>query len=152
MDKLTLARAQLLHPMIRDAVIAILEDLKLPQGVQVRITQSLRTFAEQDKLYAQGRSAPGQKVTNARAGESLHNFGLAFDFVLLVNGQVSWTVDENWKKVAASFKEQGFSWGGEWKSIKDYPHLEKSFGYSWQQLLEKYRKGELISGTQYVRL
>ena len=119
MDKLTLARAQLLHPMIRDAVIAILEDLKLPQGVQVRITQSLRTFAEQDKLYAQGRSAPGQKVTNARAGESLHNFGLAFDFVLLVNGQVSWTVDENWKKVAAAFKEQGFSWGGEWKSIKD---------------------------------
>ncbi|NLR60688.1 M15 family metallopeptidase [Chitinophaga polysaccharea] len=152
MDKLTLARAQLLHPIIRDTVISTLEGLKLPPGVQVRITQSLRTFAEQDKLYAQGRSAPGQKVTNARGGESLHNFGLAFDFVLLINGQVSWTVDENWKKVAAVFKEQGFSWGGEWKSIKDYPHLEKSFGYSWQQLLDKYRKGEFISGTQYVRL
>jgi len=152
MDKITQARAALLHPAIREVVLDTLNSLKMPPGIEVRITQSLRTFSEQDKLFAQGRSAPGQKVTNARGGESLHNYGLAFDYVLIINGEVSWNVDSNWTKVAETFKKQGFSWGGEWKSIKDYPHLEKTFGYSWQQLLSKYRKGEFIEGTQYVRL
>jgi len=152
MDKITQARAALLHPAIREVVLDTLNSLKMPPGIEVRITQSLRTFSEQDKLFAQGRSAPGQKVTNARGGESLHNYGLAFDYVLIVNGEVSWKVDSNWTKVAEAFKKQGFSWGGEWKSIKDFPHLEKTYGYSWQQLLSKYRKGEFIEGTQYVRL
>ena len=46
----------------------------------------LRTFEDQDKLYAQGRTKPGQIVTNARGGDSLHNYGLAADYVL--DGQV----------------------------------------------------------------
>lgn len=152
MDKITQARADLLHPAIRQIVSNTLNNLKFPTGVEVRITQSLRTFSEQDKLFALGRTAPGQKVTNASAGQSLHNYGLAFDFVLMVNGEVSWNVDKTWKMVAEAFKKQGFTWGGEWKSIKDYPHLEKTFGYTWQQLLAKYHKGEFIEGTQYVKL
>lgn len=152
LDKVTLDRIALLHPRIRDLVRDTLSELKLPQNVQVRITQGLRTFSEQEKLFAQGRTTPGSKVTNARGGESIHNYGLAFDYVLLVNGKVSWTVDDSWKEVAATFKSKGFSWGGEWKSIKDYPHLEITYGYSWRQLLDKYNKKDFIAGTQYVNL
>ena len=154
MDKVTLDRIAFLHPHIRDTVIQTLQKLEqeLPINVQVRITQGLRTFAEQDNLFKKGRSAPGPKVTNASAGQSIHNYGLAFDYVLLIDGKVSWEVDKNWKKVASAFKAEGFSWGGEWKSLKDYPHLERTFGYTWQQLLEKYRDKDFIPGTQYVNL
>lgn len=154
MDKVTIDRIDLLHPRIRGLVEQTLTKLKvsLPGGVDVRITQGLRTFSEQDNLFKKGRSAPGPKVTNAKGGESIHNYGLAFDFVLMIDGKVSWEVDQNWKKVAQAFKDQGFTWGGEWKSIKDYPHLEITFGHTWQQLLDKYRKKDFIAGTQYVNL
>lgn len=154
MDKVTKERITLLHPKIRDVVTRTLEKLEteLPTNIDIRITQALRTFTEQDALFNKGRSTPGPKVTNARGGESIHNYGLAFDFVLLIDGKVSWEVDANWKKVATTFKAEGFTWGGEWKSIKDYPHLERTFGYSWQQLLDKYKRKDFIAGTQYVNL
>jgi peptidoglycan L-alanyl-D-glutamate endopeptidase CwlK len=154
MDKVTKDRIALLHPRIRDVVTQTLEKLstELPKNIDVRITQALRTFSEQDNLFNKGRSAPGPKVTNARGGESIHNYGLAFDYVLFIDGKISWEVDAAWKKVAAAFKAEGFTWGGEWKSIKDYPHLERTFGYSWQQLLEKYKRKDFIAGTQYVNL
>ncbi|SEW21499.1 peptidoglycan L-alanyl-D-glutamate endopeptidase CwlK [Chitinophaga sp. YR573] len=152
MEKLTLERIETLHPRVRSQVKEILEELELPDNVQVRITQALRTFKEQDGLFAQGRTKPGSKVTNAAGGESIHNYGLAFDYALLIDTKISWKVDENWKKVAQAFKAKGWTWGGEWKSIKDYPHLENTFGYTWQKLLEKYKKGDFIKGTQYVNL
>lgn len=154
MDKITKDRIAFLHPKIRDQVEqALLKiEAELPSGIQVRITQGLRTFAEQEALFSKGRTVPGKRVTNATGGQSIHNYGLALDFVLLVDGKVSWTVDENWRKVAEAFKAQGFSWGGEWKSLKDYPHLEKTFGHTWQQLLEKYQRKDFIEGTQYVKL
>jgi peptidoglycan L-alanyl-D-glutamate endopeptidase CwlK len=105
------------------------------RGVNIRITQGLRTIAEQDALYAQGRTKPGAKVTNARGGYSNHNFGVAIDFVLMASGY-NMKADANnngqadWYEVVEEAKKLGFAWGGDWVSFVDYPHFEMTFGLS----------------------
>jgi len=75
-------------------------------------------------------------VTNARGGYSNHNFGLAVDYFLVSDdgSKALWTVNNKWKRVAAIGKELGFSWGGDWSSFRDYPHLEMTGGLSTAQL------------------
>lgn len=148
-------KLQLLHPKIRQAAsIAYDESVKLtPEGVHPIITQTLRSFAESDTLYQQGRTKPGAIVTNSRAGQSYHNYGLALDFCLLIEGKLNWEVNNNWMIVVNSFKKQGFTWGGDFEGkFKDYPHLENKCGFNWRQLLLKYNNKEFINGTQYVLL
>lgn len=132
-----------LHPVVRSAATALIERChKL--NIPILITQGLRTIAEQDALYAQGRTKPGAIVTNARGGYSYHNFGLAVDFALLLpNGSsVSWDMrrDDNnnqiadWQEVVKEAKALGFEWGGDWTSFKDYPHFQMVFGLTLTQL------------------
>ena len=86
-DQKTLEKIQLLHPRLREEVTEIYEEIcKALTGKAIcRFTFTLRTFAEQDALFAQGRSKPGKIVTNAKGGMSYHNYGLAIDIVLLVD-------------------------------------------------------------------
>lgn len=159
---------ELLHPSIRSQVKNLIEkaEAKLPKCA-VRVVQGLRTFTEQTALYEQGRSLPGNRVTNAKAGQSFHNYGLAIDFALLYdmdnNGvyeKLSWDTvkdfdkdgEADWIEVVEVFEEAGYTWGGRFVSIKDNPHLEKTFGLSWKQLLARFNAGDLIAGTQYVRI
>ena len=94
-------------------------------GVTIRISQALRTWREQDALYAQGRTVPGAIRTNARGGESFHNFGLAFDIVLLDAGRVTWNAhNPGWRVAGEIGTGLELLWGGNWKSIKDMPHFE----------------------------
>jgi len=152
-DTVSIARLNLLHPLIReDAIKAYQEAVqKTPTNVHPVIVQTLRTFEEQDALYQKGRTRPGPKVTNAKPGSSFHQYGLAIDFCLQVNGELKWVVDANWMIVVDAFKKYGFEWGGDWKSFKDFPHVEKTFGYRWQDLLATYkagkREGEYVSIT-----
>lgn len=142
METTSIKRLNLLHPLIReDAIKAYkLAVAKTPVGVHPIIVQTLRTFEEQDALYQKGRTRPGPKVTNAKAGSSFHNYGLALDFCLEVNGKLKWVVDKNWLLVVECFKKYGFEWGGDWKgNFKDFPHFEKSFGYTWKELLALYK-------------
>lgn len=106
------------------------------EGIYVQISSGFRSFADQNALYAQGRTKPGNVVTNARGGYSNHNFGLAIDYFLVSDdgSKALWTVNNKWKRVAAIGKELGFSWGGDWKSFPDYPHLEMTGGLSTAQL------------------
>lgn len=106
------------------------------EGINVQITDGFRSFAEQTKLYNQGRTTPGQIVTNARAGQSNHNYGLAVDFVLLSEDgtKALYEVNSKWRRVAAIGKSLGFEWGGDWTSFKDYPHLEMMGGLSIRDL------------------
>jgi peptidoglycan L-alanyl-D-glutamate endopeptidase CwlK len=105
------------------------------EGINIIITQGLRTIEEQNELYAQGRTKPGKIVTNAKGGESYHNFGLAFDFAVLnADGSVNWKVDEKWKRVGQLGKSLGLEWGGDWKKFKDYPHFQYTFGLSLADL------------------
>lgn len=154
METKSLARLQLLHPKVRDkAIDAYNEAVKLtPVGVHPYIDQTLRTFAESDALYAQGRTKPGSIVTNAKGGASLHNYGLALDFHLQINGKDSWNVDKNWMVVVKVFQAHGFEWGGSWKSLKDYPHFQMTFGHNWRDLLAKHNAKDFIPGTTFVNL
>lgn len=155
METHSIAQLQLLHPAIRDkAIDAYNEAVKAtPAGVHTYIDQTYRTFAESDALYAQGRTAPGSIVTNAKAGQSYHNYGLALDFHLQINGVDSWNVDHNWMIVVNVFKTFGFNWGGDFAgSFKDYPHLENKLGHNWRDLLALHNAGDFIPGTTYVKL
>lgn len=154
MEQHSIAQLQLLHPSIRDkAATAYFEAVKAtPALVHPYIDQTYRTFEESAKLYTQGRTAPGEIVTQAKAGQSYHNYGLALDFHLQISGKDSWDVDHNWMVVVKIFKSHGFAWGGDWKTFKDYPHFEMRCGYTWQQLLAKHKAGDFIPGTTYVRI
>jgi peptidoglycan L-alanyl-D-glutamate endopeptidase CwlK len=145
MDTITLARIELLHPKVRveakEIYIAIYNALK--GRAAVRFTQTLRTIAEQDALYAQGRTKPGKKVTNAKGGSSYHNYGLAIDICLIIDGKdVSWDTLKDydgdkvsdWMEAVAIFKSRGWEWGGDFKSIKDAPHFQKTFGFTTTKL------------------
>lgn len=140
-----------MHPKLRDELKEqyLTINMRLPKGVRLRLTQTLRTFKEQSDLYEQGRSKPGNIVTNAKPGSSFHNYGLAFDIVILLdkdnNGtfeSVSWSLDKHWMRVVDYFKSQGWTWGGDFKSFKDNPHFEKTFGYGWRDLINKEKDGE----------
>jgi peptidoglycan L-alanyl-D-glutamate endopeptidase CwlK len=128
-----------LIPCVKAAAEALI-DRSYAAGVPIVITQGLRTIAEQDDLYAQGRTKPGAIVTNARGGYSNHNFGVAVDFALLTNDgrSVSWDTRldgdrdgiADWNEVVAIAKTLGFAWGGDWKTFLDLPHFEMTFGLS----------------------
>ena len=167
---ISLPRVIQLHPAIRQKVIdtiSNIENLYLPTTVKIRIVQGLRTIEEQNDLFAQGRTKPGSIVTNAKGGRSFHNYGLAFDFAIMYdkdgNGSfetLSWDINydfdkdgkKDWQEVVAPFKALGFTWGGDFKNIPDSPHLERTFGYSWQELYAKYTKNDFITGTKYLNL
>ena len=145
MDKITLERIKLLHPALREEAGKIYADIcaAMPAGVVCRFTHTLRTKAEQDALYELGRSKKGKIVTHKRGGHSYHNYGLAIDFVLIVNGSVSWAVDKNWLAVISIFESYGWESGHHWKFV-DSPHVEKSFGKTTAQML--------ATGKQYPDL
>jgi len=134
------ARLVGLHPVVKMAAERLVE-LTYAAGVPIVITQGYRSIAEQDALYAQGRTKPGKIVTNARGGYSNHNFGVAIDFAILLppdGKQVSWDMlrDGNangrrdWDEAVEIAKQLGFTWGGDWKSFVDTPHFEMTFGIS----------------------
>ena len=144
-----------LHPKIREAGIqAYNEAVKAtPEGVHPIITQTLRTFAESDSIYAQGRTVTGTIVSNSKAGQSYHNYGLALDFCVLVHGKMVWAQNNNWMIVVNTFKKYGFTWGGDFTgTFKDAPHLENKLGHNWRDLLVKYNNKDFIQGTEYLNI
>lgn len=92
-------------------------------GITIKIISGLRTYAEQDALYAKGRTKPGPKVTNCPGGYSNHNFGLAFD-VGVFQGTRYLGTSPAYKAVGALGCQLGLEWGGNWKTIKDEPHFQ----------------------------
>ncbi len=152
METASIGKLQLLHPKIRQSAIAAYNEAvqATPAGVHPVIDQTYRSFEESDKLYQQGRTTPGPKVTNASAGESYHNYFLAADFHLQINGKDVWDVNHDWMTVVNIFKKHGFVWGGDWNSFKDYPHFEMTLGHHWKDLLVLHNDGKFIPGTQYL--
>lgn len=153
MDQLTLTRIESAHPKIRTELKELYTECNnklLGKGVRLRFTSVLRTFVEQKNLYDSGRKFSGPIVTNAKPGQSYHNYGLAFDFCLLYdkNGdgifeEASWSLirdgdldgKADWMEVVNFFKLNGWQWGGNFVNFKDYPHFQKTFGLTWWQLM-----------------
>lgn len=100
-------------------------------GLNVLVTQTVRDREYQESLYAQGRTKPGNIVTNSKV-PTFHadSAGLAFDFCKNVKGH---EYDDNafFHKAAALAKGLGFSWGGDWKSFVDMPHIQWDNGGKW---------------------
>ncbi len=106
------------------------------QNIGIFFTQTHRTFAEQDALYAQGRTAPGNIVTNARGGWSWHNWRRAFD--IAIHDFPGDTTPDNvydgpWAKVGAIGESLGLEWGGRWKH-PDLPHFQLTKGMMLTQM------------------
>lgn len=125
-----------LDPSIRALALAFMADAKA-QGIDLAITEGYRSNQRQDQLYAQGRTAPGQRVTNARAGQSIHNHRMAFDVLpAIVKNKKNWDPSNPaWQQVGALAKKHGFEWGGNWK-MRDMPHIQAR-GAKWQDLQKR---------------
>jgi len=112
-----------LYPPFRTKALA-LQARCAALGCEYRLTSGVRTFAEQDTLYAIGRTTgtKGAFVTKARGGQSYHNYGVAVDFVRITNSSADWS-RAAYSALGAEAKALGLEWGGNWQFI-DVPHVQ----------------------------
>ena len=106
-----------------DRVMAEMEIL----GHPVRVVEGYRSFERQAELYAQGRTTPGEVVTKAKPGESLHNYGCAVDFIFRKEGYNA--TPPLWETLGTIGEKHGLEWGGRWKGFVDKPHFQMTKGY-----------------------
>jgi peptidoglycan L-alanyl-D-glutamate endopeptidase CwlK len=113
------------------------------RGIQIRLISGTRTYAEQQKLYDQGRTEPGKIVTNAKPGSSWHNHGVAFDIGVFKDGEY---VPESpaYRTVGHLGKSLGFEWGGDWASIVDEPHFQMTNGKSLAEARAMHDQGKNV--------
>lgn len=158
MDAVTISRIDKAHPRIKELLLNQYKEInkRLPKNCRLRFSHVYRSPEEQDKLFAQK-----PKVTNAKGWQSIHNYGLAFDVVMLYdkdnNGtfeSASWENDINFKKVVDYFINKGWEWGGNWKSFPDTPHFQMTFGYTAKNLKALIDKDNFIekNGIKYPLL
>jgi peptidoglycan L-alanyl-D-glutamate endopeptidase CwlK len=98
------------------------------EGIDVLITSTYRDAESQNALYAQGRTKPGKKVTNAKGGQSFHNWKCAFDFVPLVNGKAMWNDEALFTKCGEIAEDIGLEWAGRWNKFKELAHCQYTGG------------------------
>jgi peptidoglycan L-alanyl-D-glutamate endopeptidase CwlK len=128
-----------LHPKMQVLCNQFIAKCK-DDGITVIITSTYRDFESQNALYAQGRTTPGKIVTNAKAGQSFHNFRVAFDFCPTLESKAIWNDTLLFIKCGQIGKSLGLEWGGDWKTIKDLPHLQFTNGLS----LAEFQAGKTI--------
>ena len=167
MDQISLERIKTLHPKIRKEVLELYtkaNNLELGKGVRLRLSYTFRTHEEQDELF---KKRP--KVTNAKGGQSIHNFGLALDIVLMYDKdgdgkfeEVSWDTKRDgdkdgisdWLEVTKVFTSAGYTNGFITNGKKwDLPHFQKDFNLSWKDMQKKIDRKEyieeVINGYKY---
>lgn len=130
------------QPTFANCLIALKKHFA-EKGIDVRIICGTRTYAEQDELYAQGRTKPGQIVTKAKGGQSNHNFGIAVD-VGLFRGKEYLGTDPLYREIGpivAKFPQ--LEWGGAWKFV-DEPHIQYRTGLTLAQMRERVAAGKSI--------
>lgn len=115
-------------------------------GKDVRVISGTRTYAEQNLLYRKGRYGSNEpRVTNARGGQSNHNFGIAWDIGLFENGKYITAVNK-YKQLPALVMPHlpGLEWGGDWISFPDYPHYQhKAVGTTVARVREAFEDGKV---------
>jgi peptidoglycan L-alanyl-D-glutamate endopeptidase CwlK len=125
-----------LLPQVKEKAEEFLEACKA-HGIDVLVTFTYRTWKEQDELYAQGRTKPGKIVTNAKGGQSIHQFRRAFDVCPLKDGKPDWDAPEmTWKVLGAIGTSIGLEWGGGWRKFVDLPHFQYTEGLTLAQMRE----------------
>jgi hypothetical protein len=145
MNAATQKRLSLVHPELARRVTLMITALAA-RGVIIEVVQGLRTFAEQDALFAQGRTKPGQVVTRARGGRSNHNYKLAADVCPFVNGKPDWNAKPAvWEMIGEEARRAGLEWGGDWKRFTDHPHVQLPVGLSISDCHRLFRQGGLAA-------
>lgn len=129
MDAVSQARLQEVYPTLSQKITQLISQLEA-QGIECRVVQGMRSWSQQDQLYAQGRTVPGQIVTNVVGGYSYHNFGLATDIVPSQFGpgqpyNPDWNSSHpSWQRMIQLGTSLGLDSGALWRTFKDYPHFQ----------------------------
>ena len=134
-----------LHPQAQILARRFLAEAQASQqlsdaGVVARIISGTRTYQEQAALFALGRTRPGKIVTNASAGRSNHNFGIAWD-IGLFKGPNYLQESPLYSVMGALGRDLGLEWGGDWVSFVDKPHFQLITGITLAQVREKFESG-----------
>ena len=120
-------RSLIREPFASDVDVLLTAD---PALWVIDAEQGFRTFALQDALYAQGRTTPGAIVTNAKGGQSPHNYGLAVDVTLLTPRGADWNyAGPDWQRLIAAVRAAPRLHPG--AAFGDMDHIE---AVHWQQL------------------
>ena len=166
MDSITLDRIKSAHPLVREELETFYRKAnnELGKYVRLRFAYVYRSPELQHKIFNQR-----PKVTNADSWQSIHNYGLAFDIVLLLDKDKNGTFETatwetlkdfdgdkiaDWMEVVKVFKDAGWEWGGDWKSFKDRPHFQKTFGHTWRTLKKLIQTDKTITenGITYPKI
>jgi peptidoglycan LD-endopeptidase CwlK len=129
-----------LNPKVQGLARKLIETATA-QGIHVKVISGHRTYAEQNDLYAQGRTKPGPIVTKAKGGQSNHNFATAFDVGIFSADGKKYIEESNaYDEVGKIGEALGLEWGGRWTKMVDEPHFQYVEGRSMAQLKEAFDK------------
>lgn len=128
MSDLLLSRIDtgLVYPPFLARLRALLEDAE-SQEHSYWVIEGYRSYGRSDVLFAQGRTSPGKVVTNARGGQSAHNFGIAADLVrdgfMERAGLQPDYRPPSYDLLGVLAPKHGLVWGGSW-AFRDLPHVQ----------------------------
>ena len=112
-------------------------------GINAKIISGTRTYAEQNVLYRKGRFGnPGPKITNAKGGQSNHNFGIAWDIGIFTSTGGYITEGDVYDKAAEAGMTDTLEWGGDWTSFVDKPHYQVKLNLPLKLVREKFEAGD----------
>jgi peptidoglycan L-alanyl-D-glutamate endopeptidase CwlK len=105
--------------------------------IDLLVTSTYRDNESQQALYEQGRTTAGKVVTNAKAGDSWHNWRCAVDVVPMVNGKPNWDgLHPVWDKIGTLGEQAGLEWAGRWRTFKELAHFQYTGGLTLTDLKE----------------
>jgi len=122
-----------LHPKVKTLCEQFITSCA-KQNIDILITSTYRDVESQNALYAQGRTTPGNKVTNAKGGQSFHNYHVAFDFVPIVGGKAQWNDTALFTKCGEIGESLGLEWAGRWVKFKELAHCQYTNGLTLADL------------------
>jgi hypothetical protein len=122
-----------LHPNVRKLAEKLV-DKCTEEDIKIIVIETYRNNERQNELYSRGRKTKGSKVTNAKAGQSIHNYRLAFDICPMVNGKCAWDRTDLFDRVGAIGESLGLTWGGHFKTITDKAHFQWTGGLKLKDL------------------
>jgi peptidoglycan LD-endopeptidase CwlK len=140
-DKRSESNIVSLQPKAQEIARKFLQ-LLIGAGINARIISGTRTYAEQDALFAKGRTAPGNKVTNAKGGASNHNFGIAWDIGIFESDGKYLEESPLYDQAAQAGLMSEVEWGGNWQSFKDKPHYQFATGLLVADIRQRFEKGD----------
>jgi len=137
-DLLVRIDLQTINPSFLERIREMLEACRAA-GFDYFAISGYRSAAEQDELYAQGRTKPGNIVTNSQGFQSAHNFGIALDFARdkdtsRAGLQPGWDAPD-YDVLGREAVARGLIWGGNFTKLKDRPHVQMAGYVTGSELL-----------------